>query len=253
MRLDVFLTPGEISPSEITDRTVVVIDILRASTTIVEALSAGAKSIYPVASIEEALRLANTFGRDEVLLCGERRCLPIEGFDLGNSPREFTAERVAGKTLVMSTTNGTNVMSLTTGATRVYIASLLNLARWWTSWCRPRWTRWCSARVGKSSSRWRTPDLRRAARDPGDGAAPRRVGAQRRRACGRLAGARVRVRRNAVQPHRSRSQHQRCRAWRRSLLLRGWTSTTSSRSSTSGTSRWRLPRLALPRNCRTPS
>jgi 2-phosphosulfolactate phosphatase len=128
MRLDVFLTPGEISASEITDRTVVVIDILRASTTIVEALSAGAKSIYPVSSIEEALRLANTFGRDEVLLCGERRCLPIEGFDLGNSPREFTAERVAGKTLVMSTTNGTNVMSLTTGATRVYIGSLLNLA-----------------------------------------------------------------------------------------------------------------------------
>ncbi len=107
---------------------VVVIDILRASTTIVEALSAGAKSIYPVSSIEEALRLANTFGRDEVLLCGERRCLPIEGFDLGNSPREFTRERVAGKTLVMSTTNGTNVMSQTTGAARVFIGSLLNLA-----------------------------------------------------------------------------------------------------------------------------
>jgi 2-phosphosulfolactate phosphatase len=127
MKLDVFLTPGEIPPSELADRTVVVIDILRASTTIVEALSAGAKSIYPVSSIEEALRLANTFGRDEVLLCGERKCLPIEGFDLGNSPREFTAERVGGKTLVMSTTNGTNVIALATGAARVYIGSLLNL------------------------------------------------------------------------------------------------------------------------------
>lgn len=127
MRLDVFLTPGELSPADILDRTVVVIDILRASTSIVQALSEGAKSIYPVASIEEALRLANTFGRDDVLLCGERKCLPIEGFDLGNSPREFVHERVAGKTLVMSTTNGTHVISLTGGAERVVIASLLNL------------------------------------------------------------------------------------------------------------------------------
>jgi 2-phosphosulfolactate phosphatase len=127
MRLDVFLTPGELSPADILDRPVVVIDILRASTSIVQALSAGAKSIYPVASIEDALRLANTFGRDEVLLCGERKCLRIEGFDLGNSPREFTRDRVEGKTLVMSTTNGTHLMSLTGGASRVLIASLLNL------------------------------------------------------------------------------------------------------------------------------
>lgn len=127
MRLDVFLTPGELAPSDLADRVVVVIDILRATSTIVQALSAGAKSIYPVASIEEALRLANTFGRDEVLLCGERKCLPIEGFDLGNSPLEFTRERVAGKTLVMSTTNGTAAMSLTTNAARVFIGSMLNL------------------------------------------------------------------------------------------------------------------------------
>ena len=127
MRLDIFLTPGELSSSDILDRPVVVIDILRASSSIVQALSAGAKSIYPVASIEEALRLANTFGRDDVLLCGERRCLPIEGFDLGNSPREFVRERVEGKTLVMSTTNGTHLMSMTGGASRVLIGSLLNL------------------------------------------------------------------------------------------------------------------------------
>lgn len=127
MRLDVYLTPGELSPADILDRPVVVIDILRATTSIVQALSAGAKSIYPVASIEEALRLANTFGRDDVLLCGERKCMRIEGFDLGNSPREFTRERVAGKTLVMSTTNGTYLMSLTGGASRVLIGALLNL------------------------------------------------------------------------------------------------------------------------------
>jgi 2-phosphosulfolactate phosphatase len=127
MKLDVYLTPGEVIPAEIANRTVVVIDILRATTSIVQALSMGARSIYPVASIEEALRLANTFGRDEVLLCGERKCVRIEGFDLGNSPGEFTREKVAGKTLVMSTTNGTLAMSMTTSAGRVYIGSLLNL------------------------------------------------------------------------------------------------------------------------------
>ncbi len=63
-----------------------------------------------------------------MLLSGERRCLPIEGFDLGNSPREFTAERVARKTVVMTTTNGTHAMSLIAGAARVLIGSLLNLA-----------------------------------------------------------------------------------------------------------------------------
>jgi 2-phosphosulfolactate phosphatase len=128
MRLDVFLTPAEVNPADLTDRPVVVLDILRATTSIVQALSAGARAIYPVASIEDALRLANTFGRDEVLLCGERRCVRIEGFDLGNSPTEFTRERVAGKTLVMTTTNGTAAMSLTGSASRVLIGSLLNVS-----------------------------------------------------------------------------------------------------------------------------
>lgn len=127
MRLDIYLTPGEVVPGDIVDRTVVVLDILRASTSIVQALSEGARAIYPVASIEEALRLANTFGRDEVLLCGERRCVRIEGFDLGNSPREFVRSKVAGKILVMTTTNGTLALSLAAGASRVLVGSLLNL------------------------------------------------------------------------------------------------------------------------------
>ncbi|MET0399719.1 MAG: 2-phosphosulfolactate phosphatase [Longimicrobiaceae bacterium] len=128
MRLDVFLTPGEVAAADTADRVVAVIDVLRATSSIVEAIGAGAKAIYPVGSIEEALRLANTLGRDQVLLCGERKCLPIEGFDLGNSPAEFTAERVGGKTLVMSTTNGTTAMALAAGASRVLIAAPLNLS-----------------------------------------------------------------------------------------------------------------------------
>ena len=63
------------------------------------ALAAGARTLYPVATIEEAIGLAKTLGRDEVLLAGERKALPIEGFDLGNSPGEFTAEAVGGKTV----------------------------------------------------------------------------------------------------------------------------------------------------------
>ncbi|HET6230143.1 MAG TPA: 2-phosphosulfolactate phosphatase [Longimicrobiaceae bacterium] len=128
MRLDVLFTPGELVPGDISDRTVVVLDVLRASSTIVEALASGARALYPVGSIEEAIRIANTLGRDGVLLCGERKCLPIEGFDLGNSPGDFTAEKVGGKTLVMSTTNGTAAMTAAAGAARVLIASWLNLS-----------------------------------------------------------------------------------------------------------------------------
>jgi len=127
MRIDVILTPGETTAAALTGRVVVVLDILRASTSIVQALGAGARSVFPVGSIEEALRLANTFGRDEVLLAGERRCLPIEGFDLGNSPLEFTPARVAGKILVMTTTNGTAAMALTVNASRVLIGSMVNI------------------------------------------------------------------------------------------------------------------------------
>lgn len=128
MKIDVIFTPGETSAAALTGRVVVVLDILRASSTITQALDAGAKAVFPVGSIEEALRLANTFGRDEVLLAGERHCVAIEGFDLGNSPREYTPEMVGGKTLVMTTTNGTAAMALTVNSSHVFIGSLLNLS-----------------------------------------------------------------------------------------------------------------------------
>jgi 2-phosphosulfolactate phosphatase len=96
MRLDVLLTPASCG-DDIAGRTVVVLDVLRATTTIVEALAAGARTLYPVASIEEAIRLANTLGREEVLLCGERKALPIEGFDLGNSPPSSPASGWPGR------------------------------------------------------------------------------------------------------------------------------------------------------------
>jgi 2-phosphosulfolactate phosphatase len=106
MNVDVFFTPGELTGLELPER-VVVVDVLRATSTIVEALANGARAIVPVGTVDEAARMAQNIGRDTVLLCGERRGLPIEGFDLANAPLDFTAEQVSGKSLVMTTTNGT--------------------------------------------------------------------------------------------------------------------------------------------------
>ena len=126
MRLDVLLTLGELVPGEVAGRTVVALDVLRATTSIVEALAAGARSLFPVGTIEEAIGLAKTLGREEVLLAGERKALPIEGFDLGNSPGEFTAERVGGKIVVMSTTNGTLALMAAGAGERVIVGAWTN-------------------------------------------------------------------------------------------------------------------------------
>lgn len=128
MKVTTFLSAAEVDDSQVVDATAVVIDVIRATSTIVEALAAGARAVYPTLSTEEAIRLANSLGRDDTLLCGERRGLKIEGFDLGNSPHEFTPARVEGRRLVMSTTNGTRAFLAAEGAERVLAASLLNLS-----------------------------------------------------------------------------------------------------------------------------
>ncbi|HEX9709434.1 MAG TPA: 2-phosphosulfolactate phosphatase [Candidatus Thermoplasmatota archaeon] len=127
MRARVFFTVAEVDPALLQDRTVVVIDVLRATSSVVAALAAGARAIYPVAGAEEAIRLASSLGREDTLLCGERKGHKVAGFDLGNSPPEFTPERVEGKRLVMSTTNGTRAFQAASTGRRVLAASLLNL------------------------------------------------------------------------------------------------------------------------------
>jgi 2-phosphosulfolactate phosphatase len=102
----------------------VVIDVLRASTTITTALAAGAAAVVPCLEITEARELA--FKRPGSLLGGERRGQRIEGFDLGNSPADYVPERVAGKTIVFTTTNGTRALNRCTGAGRVLIGGLVN-------------------------------------------------------------------------------------------------------------------------------
>ncbi len=134
MKADVFFTPAELRGAEAA-AAIVVIDVLRATSTIVEALGNGARSIFPVATAEDAAVLAQSLGRDETLLCGERNGLPIEGFDLGNAPGEFTPDRVADRALVMTTTNGTRAFLTAMersggadGGAAIVAASFLNLS-----------------------------------------------------------------------------------------------------------------------------
>ena len=128
MRLDVQFTPAGLTLAEVQGRTVFVIDVLRATTSMCAALCSGAKAILPVASTEEALRLAQTIASDDVRLAGERNCARIEGFHLGNSPLEMTESAVRGRTLIVNTTNGTKALLACQGAAAVHPACAGNLS-----------------------------------------------------------------------------------------------------------------------------
>ncbi|MDH3272731.1 MAG: 2-phosphosulfolactate phosphatase [Gemmatimonadota bacterium] len=127
MRIDTYFTPPEVETAAISEATVVVIDVVRATTTIIEALANGAKAIYPTESTEEAVRLAASMGREDTLLCGERKGRKVEGFDLGNSPREFDADTVGGKKLVMTTTNGTRALGVGAEGARLLPCAFTNI------------------------------------------------------------------------------------------------------------------------------
>lgn len=106
MFVDAVLTYKELDHVDMnTYGAVAVIDVLRATTTILTALEKGAAGVIPVATPEEAFSLREQ--RGDVVLAGERAAVRIEGFDFGNSPLEFTSDTVAGKVVVLSTTNGT--------------------------------------------------------------------------------------------------------------------------------------------------
>lgn len=127
MKLNVLFTPGEIEPGALGGRTAVVIDVLRATSTMVEALANGARAVYPRETTEAALELRQNLDREDLLLCGERRGRRIEGFDLGNSPAEYTPERVRDHALIMTTTNGTAAILAAGQADRAFVGSVLNL------------------------------------------------------------------------------------------------------------------------------
>lgn len=103
----------------------VVIDVLRASTTMIAALAHGAARVVPVADVDEARRLAAEAG-PAALLGGERGGVRIPGFDLGNSPLEYSAARVAGRTVVITTTNGTAALAAARGARETLVGAIVN-------------------------------------------------------------------------------------------------------------------------------
>jgi len=123
----VHLLPALFEPEEVRGGIAVIIDVLRASTTIVHALAHGAKAVIPAGEVDEARRIAIDHPQNSVLLGGEREGLLIEGFDLDNNPFAYTSEVVADKTIVFTTSNGTKALLRTSQADRILIGSFVNL------------------------------------------------------------------------------------------------------------------------------
>ncbi len=128
-KLETLFIPEEIKNVELAGKLVVIIDVLRASSTIVTALANGCSGsgFIPIFSPEQAKEEAQQFAKERVLLGGEREGKKIEGFDLGNSPREYKREVVKDKTIIFSTTNGVKTLEIIKDARRIIIGSFLNL------------------------------------------------------------------------------------------------------------------------------
>lgn len=127
MRVDVYPTVLNIPPAEeLAGRVAVVIDVLRATTTICTALANGADTVVPVLTPEEARQVASDNPERRFLLGGERKSVLIPGFHHGNSPLEYTESKVKGRPILFTTTNGTRAIRGAAGADQVYIASFLN-------------------------------------------------------------------------------------------------------------------------------
>jgi 2-phosphosulfolactate phosphatase len=126
--LNVYGLPKYAAPKDLAGGTAVVIDVLRATTTIVYALEAGAKEVIPCREIEDARAEAEKHCRCEILLGGERGGEPIADFDMGNSPEEYSGTEVEGKTIVFTTTNGTLAMSHARDAKKILLAAFVNVS-----------------------------------------------------------------------------------------------------------------------------
>ncbi|MDA1017179.1 MAG: 2-phosphosulfolactate phosphatase [Planctomycetota bacterium] len=122
----VLFLPTLVPPDDFADKVVVVIDVLRATTTITHALASGATEIIPFRDVEAARDFAKQ--DDSVLLCGERNERRVDGFDLGNSPRDYTSEVVAGRRIAFTTTNGTAALHHCRAARNIILAAFVNLS-----------------------------------------------------------------------------------------------------------------------------
>jgi 2-phosphosulfolactate phosphatase len=126
MQIQVFPTYNELNRWDLTGKTVVAIDVLRATSTIVTALTNGAKEVIPVETPDRAFLEASKLSPETFLLGGEKYCQKIEGFHLGNSPKEYSPDMVKGKKIVFTSTNGAQAIAGSINATKLVIGSLLN-------------------------------------------------------------------------------------------------------------------------------
>ncbi len=124
----VHLLPELFDPDQVRGGIAVILDILRASTTITHALANGARAVIPTLDVETARKTASSFANSEVLTGGEREGVLIEGFQLDNNPFAYSPDVVRDKTIVFTTTNGTRALLRAAVADRVLIGSFVNLA-----------------------------------------------------------------------------------------------------------------------------
>ncbi len=127
MKIDVLLSPHNVDELYFTAKTTVIIDVLRATTTIATALEAGAKEIIPVGSLDFAMKISGAAAGGQTLLCGERNINMIEGFSHGNSPLEYKDENIEGKSIIFFTTNGSKAIVKAKFSENLFLASFNNL------------------------------------------------------------------------------------------------------------------------------
>ena len=125
--VDVALLPSAINQEQLAGQTVVVVDVLRATTTIVNAMHNGCQQVFPQPGIERAKALHATMSETSIM-GGERNGQIVDGFHQGNSPLEYTAEAISGKSLILATTNGTVAMESCRAADRVLIGAMINVS-----------------------------------------------------------------------------------------------------------------------------
>lgn len=128
MKIDVRFDPFELDELELRGKNIIVIDVLRSSTTIAVALSNGAREIIPVESIENAVKISGSLFGDVTLRGGERNGKMIQGFNLGNSPLEYTEATVKGKSIIFCTTNGSVAMYKSRFAQNLAVGAFVNIS-----------------------------------------------------------------------------------------------------------------------------
>lgn len=128
MKISIIPTAQQAQGIDFSGKTAIVIDVLRATSVITTALDNGAREVIPVRTVEEAESLFAASNASMTLRGGERNALKIEGFDLSNSPLEYKKKTIEGKTLILTTTNGTNAINNIIGADEVILACFRNAA-----------------------------------------------------------------------------------------------------------------------------